>query len=70
MLSFQRTMLKKIRGLNPENIVRLFEDFEHKGHTCLAFEMLDKNLHELLKDRRGNPLSVQEIKPITQQVCG
>lgn len=62
-------MLKRIRGLDPVNIVRFFESFEHRGHICLAFEMLDKNLHEVLKERRGNSLSLQEIKPITQQVC-
>lgn len=63
-------MLKRIRGLDPDNIVQFFEGFEHKGRICLAFEMLERNLHELLKERRGNLLSLQEIKPITQQVCG
>ncbi|XP_034385769.1 homeodomain-interacting protein kinase 2-like [Cyclopterus lumpus] len=61
-------MLKMIRGLDPENIVRFFEDFEHKGHTCLVFEMLDKNLHELLKERRGNRFSLLKIRPIAQQL--
>ncbi|XP_051285028.1 uncharacterized protein LOC127379455 [Dicentrarchus labrax] len=30
--------------------------------------MLDKNLHELLKSRRGKPLSLQEIQGVTQQL--
>ena len=63
-------MLKMIRGLDPDNIVRFYESFEHMGKMCLAFEMLDKNLHELLRERRGNPLLLQQIRPITQQVHG
>ncbi|XP_068447686.1 putative dual specificity tyrosine-phosphorylation-regulated kinase 3 homolog isoform X3 [Clinocottus analis] len=61
-------MLKKIRGLDPENTVWLYEDFEHKGHTCLAFEMLSKNLHEFLKEKHGNRLSLREIRTIAQQL--
>ena len=63
-------MLKMIRGLDPLNIVRFCESFEHMGKMCLAFEMLDKNLHELLRERRGNPLSLRQIRSITEQVCG
>ncbi|XP_044214875.1 dual specificity tyrosine-phosphorylation-regulated kinase 4-like [Thunnus albacares] len=61
-------MLKMVRGLDPVNIVRFYEGFEYMGKTCLAFEMLDKNLHQLLKERRGNPLSLQQIRSITQQL--
>ncbi|XP_067467196.1 homeodomain-interacting protein kinase 2-like [Thunnus thynnus] len=61
-------MLKMIRGLDPLNVVRFCESFEHMGKMCLAFEMLDKNLHELLKERRGNPLSLQQIRSITEQL--
>ncbi|XP_042290246.1 homeodomain-interacting protein kinase 2-like isoform X2 [Thunnus maccoyii] len=61
-------MLKMIRGLDPLNVVRFCESFEHMGKMCLAFEMLDKNLHELLRERRGNPLSPQQIRSITEQL--
>ncbi|XP_044229112.1 homeodomain-interacting protein kinase 2-like [Thunnus albacares] len=61
-------MLKMIRGLDPLNVVRFCESFEHMGKMCLAFEMLDKNLHELLRERRGNPLSLQQIRSITEQL--
>ncbi|XP_042289804.1 homeodomain-interacting protein kinase 2-like isoform X3 [Thunnus maccoyii] len=61
-------MLKMIRGLDPLNVVRFCESFEYMGKMCLAFEMLDKNLHELLKERRGNPLSLQQIRSITEQL--
>lgn len=70
VFSLQLAMLNRIRGLDPDNLVRFLEGFEYQGYTCLAFEMLDKNLHELLKERRHNMLSLQEIQPIAQQVCG
>lgn len=56
-------MLQRICGLDLDNMVRFSEDFEHKGHSCLAFEMLDKNLHERLRERRGNPLSQSNPSP-------
>ncbi|KAF3842403.1 hypothetical protein F7725_024354 [Dissostichus mawsoni] len=61
-------MLKRIHGLDPNNLVRFVESFVHKGYSCLAFERLDMNLHELLNDRPGDPLSLEEIKPIAQQL--
>ncbi|KAI4812618.1 hypothetical protein KUCAC02_023988 [Chaenocephalus aceratus] len=61
-------MLKIIRGLDPINLVWFLESFEHKWYSCLAFERLDMNLHQLLNDSPGNPLSLEEIKPITQQL--
>ncbi|XP_047459521.1 homeodomain-interacting protein kinase 3-like isoform X2 [Mugil cephalus] len=62
------TVLKQMERLSPVNIVHFFEDFNYKGHTCLAFEKLDMRLHDLLQKRRDKPLSLAEIKPITQQL--
>ncbi|CAK6982806.1 homeodomain-interacting protein kinase 2-like isoform X2 [Scomber scombrus] len=62
------TMLKVIRGLDPVNIVRFYESFKHMGKTCLAFELLDKNLHQLLMERRGEPLFLQQIRATTEQL--
>ncbi|XP_069000231.1 homeodomain-interacting protein kinase 1-like [Embiotoca jacksoni] len=61
-------ILKKIRGIDPVNIVRFFEGFEQKGYTYLVFEMLDNNLHEMLRERHGEPLTLHEIKPIAEQL--
>lgn len=33
------------------NAVQFFEKFGHKGHTCLAFELPDRNFCQLLMDR-------------------
>ena len=63
-------MLKAVSALDPvkKNVAQFLETFKHKGQTCLAFEMLDRNLHQLLRERRYKPLSLSEIRPIAQQV--
>ncbi|CAJ1057166.1 homeodomain-interacting protein kinase 1-like isoform X1 [Xyrichtys novacula] len=62
-------ILQTLRTLDADksNIVQFFETFEHNGHTCLAFEMLDKNLLDLLNENDA-PFSLHEIRPITQQL--
>ncbi|XP_039978855.1 homeodomain-interacting protein kinase 1-like [Xiphias gladius] len=51
-----------------KNVVHFFEQFQHKGHTCLVFEMLDRSLLQLLSEQQGTPLSLHEIRPITHQL--
>lgn len=50
------------------NFVRAFECFSHKNHTCLVFEMLEKNLYDFLKINKFQPLPLKYIRPISQQV--
>ncbi|XP_008299831.1 homeodomain-interacting protein kinase 1-like [Stegastes partitus] len=66
--SRELAILRKLRRVDPVHVVRFYESLQHKGHTCLVFEMLDKNLLELLKERHGEPLSLPVIRPITQQL--
>ncbi|KAF0025189.1 hypothetical protein F2P81_022070 [Scophthalmus maximus] len=63
-------MLEVLSVLDPvkTNVVQYFERLKYRGHTCLAFEMLDRNLHQLLKDREYEPLSVSEIRLIAEQL--
>ncbi|CAK6962111.1 homeodomain-interacting protein kinase 4-like [Scomber scombrus] len=63
-------MLEVVSVLDPigKSIVHFFEKFEYKGHTCLAFEMLDRSLYQLIRERQRKPLSVSEIRPIAQQL--
>ncbi|XP_034546577.1 homeodomain-interacting protein kinase 2-like [Notolabrus celidotus] len=63
-------MLRAISALDPvkTNVVHFLETFEHRGLTCLAFENLDRNLFQLLMDRQGKPLSLNEIRPIAHQL--
>ncbi|XP_029970816.1 homeodomain-interacting protein kinase 1-like [Salarias fasciatus] len=62
--------LKAVSVLDPDraNIIRFFEHFEDMGRTCLAFEMLDMDLHSLLERRQCVPLSSHEIRPIAKQL--
>lgn len=50
------------------NFVRSYECFQHKGHTCLVFEMLEQNLYDFLKHSKFSPLPLRHIRPILQQV--
>ena len=50
------------------NLVRAYECFQHKNHTCLVFEMLEQNLYDFLKQNKFQPLPLKYIRPVTQQV--
>uniref|UniRef100_A0A671YHT5 Protein kinase domain-containing protein n=1 Tax=Sparus aurata TaxID=8175 RepID=A0A671YHT5_SPAAU len=62
-------MLEAIRALDPEknNIVRFVESFRFNGLSCLAFEMLDKSLWDLMKES-WTPLRLNEIRPVIHQL--
>ncbi|XP_039979341.1 homeodomain-interacting protein kinase 1-like isoform X3 [Xiphias gladius] len=70
LFSPQIKMLEAVSVLDPamKNVVHFFEQFQHKGHTCLVFEMLDRSLLQLLSEQQGTPLSLHEIRPITHQL--
>ncbi|CAJ1072333.1 laminin subunit alpha-3-like [Xyrichtys novacula] len=62
-------ILQTLRTLDADksNIVQFFETFEHNGHTCLAFEMLDKSLFDLMIENCV-PFSLHEIRSVAQQL--
>ncbi|XP_072222410.1 homeodomain-interacting protein kinase 1-like [Leuresthes tenuis] len=64
------SMLNVISVLNPDlcNVVNFFERFQHMGQTCLVFEMLDRNLFELLQELDFEPLFTNVIRPIAAQL--
>ncbi|KAK9528794.1 hypothetical protein VZT92_012939 [Zoarces viviparus] len=64
------SILEVISVLNPDhnNVVKFFERFEHMGQTCLAFEMLDRSLYDLLCERHCKPLALNEIGIIAKQL--
>ena len=68
-IRLQIAMLKIIKALDPDkcNIVRWFEHFVHRGHTCLVFEKLDISLFDYWNSTL-QPLSLLELSVITQQV--
>ncbi|XP_068165911.1 homeodomain-interacting protein kinase 1-like [Antennarius striatus] len=63
-------MLKLLKTLNPDqsNILRFIDQFDHRGNTCQIFELLDKSLFCLIKEQNWRPLSLNEIRPIAQQL--
>lgn len=69
--ALQVFMLNVIGILNSDhtNIVTFFERFEYMGQICLAFEMLDGHLYQLLEQRGWKPMAINEIRPIAKQAC-
>ena len=64
------SILSRLSQENAEefNLVRAYECFQHKNHTCLVFEMLEQNLYDFLKQNKFQPLPLKYIRPVTQQV--
>uniref|UniRef100_A0A665TKV6 Protein kinase domain-containing protein n=1 Tax=Echeneis naucrates TaxID=173247 RepID=A0A665TKV6_ECHNA len=62
-------MLETVGALDPDksNIVKFLDHFTWNASSCLAFEMLDISLWDLLW-KRQEPLTLNEIRPITQQL--
>lgn len=50
------------------NFVKALECFKHQNHTCLVFEILEKNLFDYLKTNKYAPMPLNHIRPILQQV--
>ncbi|XP_071343613.1 uncharacterized protein [Trachinotus anak] len=63
-------MLKKLNKLDQDknNLVRFTEHFEHNGHFCLAFEMLDVSIEHFVEKMTSKPLHLSEIRLITEQI--
>uniref|UniRef100_A0A1A7Y715 non-specific serine/threonine protein kinase n=1 Tax=Iconisemion striatum TaxID=60296 RepID=A0A1A7Y715_9TELE len=64
-------ILARLSGENADehNLVRAFECFQHRSHTCLVFEMLEQNLYDFLKQSKFSPLPLKVIRPVLQQVA-
>lgn len=64
-------ILARLSGENADehNLVRAFECFHHRSHTCLVFEMLEQNLYDFLKQNKFSPLPLKVIRPVLQQVA-
>ncbi|XP_028853784.1 homeodomain-interacting protein kinase 1 isoform X3 [Denticeps clupeoides] len=65
------SILNRLSAENADefNFVRSYECFQHKGHTCLVFEMLEQNLYDFLKHSKFSPLPLRHIRPVLQQVA-
>uniref|UniRef100_A0A8D3C7S2 Protein kinase domain-containing protein n=2 Tax=Scophthalmus maximus TaxID=52904 RepID=A0A8D3C7S2_SCOMX len=63
-------MLEALSVLDPvkHSVVHFCEKFHDRGHTCLVFEKLDMDLLGLFKQQQWEPLTPNEIRPITHQL--
>ncbi|KAG8690440.1 dual specificity protein kinase yak1, partial [Ceratobasidium sp. 395] len=50
------------------HILRMRDQFIHKNHLCLVFELLSSNLYELIKQNQFGGLSTQLVKVFTTQL--
>ncbi|KAL6711176.1 U4/U6 small nuclear ribonucleoprotein prp4 [Coniothyrium glycines] len=64
--------LKKVNEADPQDkrhIVRLLDSFDHKGHLCIVFEHMSKNLRDLLKEEtNGHGLTLPAVRIYARQM--
>jgi serine/threonine-protein kinase PRP4 len=64
--------LRKVNEADPEDkrhIVRLLGSFDHKGHLCIIFEHMSKNLRDLLKEEtNGHGLALPAVRTYARQM--
>lgn len=51
-----------------DNVAVILETFEDGGHVCIATEMLDMNLLELMKSRGGKPLPLKHLAHVASNI--
>ncbi|KAF1920837.1 kinase-like domain-containing protein [Ampelomyces quisqualis] len=64
--------LRKVNEADPQDkrhIVRLLGSFDHKGHLCIVFEHMSKNLRDLLKEEtNGHGLGLAAVRVYAKQM--
>ncbi|KAH6616556.1 dual specificity protein kinase-like protein pom1 [Boeremia exigua] len=64
--------LQKVNEADPHDkrhIVRLLGSFDHKGHLCIIFEHMSKNLRDLLKEEtNGHGLALSAVRTYARQM--
>jgi len=64
--------LRKVNEADPEDrrhIIRLLGSFDHKGHLCIVFEHMSKNLRDLLKEEtNGHGLNLSAVRTYAKQM--
>lgn len=59
------------KNYDPEDqhhIVRIYDHFPHQNHLCIAFELLDSNLYELIKINNFKGLSLSIVQLFSKQI--
>jgi serine/threonine-protein kinase PRP4 len=64
--------VKKVNEADPQDkkhIIRLLGSFDHKGHLCIVFEQMSKNLRDLLKEEtNGHGLTLPAVRIYAKQM--
>lgn len=64
--------LRAVNDADPQDkrhIIRLLGSFDHKGHLCIVFEHMSKNLRDLLKEEtNGHGLTLPAVKTYARQM--
>jgi serine/threonine-protein kinase PRP4 len=64
--------LRKVNEADPQDkrhIIRLLGSFDHKGHLCIVFEHMSKNLRDLLKEEtNGHGLTLPAVRIYGRQM--
>ena len=64
--------LRKVNEADPQDkrhIIRLLGSFDHKGHLCIVFEHMSKNLRDLLKEEtNGHGLTLSAVRIYARQM--
>ncbi|KAF2633678.1 dual specificity protein kinase pom1 [Macroventuria anomochaeta] len=64
--------LQQVNEADPQDkrhIIRLLGSFDHKGHLCIIFEHMSKNLRDLLKEEtNGHGLALPAVKTYARQM--
>jgi serine/threonine-protein kinase PRP4 len=64
--------LRKVNEADPQDkrhIIRLLGSFDHKGHLCIVFEHMSKNLRDLLKEEtNGHGLGLAAVRVYAKQM--
>ncbi|KAL3837931.1 hypothetical protein ACJIZ3_022522 [Penstemon smallii] len=67
-VSILTTLNKKFDPEDKHHIVRIYDYFVYQRHLCIAFELLDTNLYELIKLNGFRGLSLSIVQLFSQQI--
>ncbi|CAK9160637.1 unnamed protein product, partial [Ilex paraguariensis] len=66
-VSILTTLNKKFDPEDKHHIVRIYDYFVYQRHLCIAFELLDTNLYELIKLNHFRGLSLSIVQLFAKQ---
>ncbi|KAF5958954.1 hypothetical protein HYC85_000163 [Camellia sinensis] len=67
-VSILTTLNRKFDPEDKHHIVRIYDYFVHQRHLCIAFELLDTNLYELIKINHFRGLSLSIVQLFSKQI--